>query len=107
MFRLGGRLMLQSGAVAFVVSAVAVAVSVCVLLAAIMKWRRAPLSQSVLVAVVLALPGLFADTAYTLDFSPITGLEPITAGPFAALIIFGNASLLAYALLRQSQALVA
>jgi hypothetical protein len=36
--------------------------------------------------------------AYILNFSLLTGLRPETAGPFAAVLIFGTAVLLAYAL---------
>ena len=48
----------------------------------------------------MALPGLLGDVAYILAFHEITGLDPLTAGPYAALIIFGNAALLAFALVR-------
>ena len=57
-----------------------------------------PPGQVLAAAVVLALPGLFADVAYVLNFSALTGLQPVTAGPFAAVVIFGNAALLTYAL---------
>ena len=49
----------------------------------------------------MTLPGLLGDVAYILNFSRITGLRPTTAGPFAAVLIFGTAVLLAYALVRQ------
>ena len=49
------------------------------------------------------LPGLLGDVGYILAFPQITGLNPVTAGPYAALIIFGNAALLAYALVRARQ----
>ncbi len=100
MFRLGGRLMFESGPWILLLSAVGIAVSVCLLLRTTMTWRKAPLHQSVLIAVVMALPGLFGDVAYVADFSAITGLQPATAGPFAALVIFGIAVLFTYALVR-------
>lgn len=100
MFRLGGKLMFESGLWMLLFSAVGIAVSVCLLLRTTMAWRKAPLHQSVLIAVVMALPGLFGDVAYVSDFSAITGLQPATAGPFAALVMFGNAILLTYSLVR-------
>jgi len=105
MFRLGGRLMFESGPWILLFSAIGIAVSVCLLLRTTMMWRKAPSHQSVLIAVVMALPGLFGDVAYVLDFSAITGLQPTTVGPFAALVIFGNAILLTYALVRSQRTL--
>jgi hypothetical protein len=48
----------------------------------------------------MILPGLFGDVAYIMNFSTITGLQPVTAGPYAAVIVFGTAVLMAYALWR-------
>ena len=104
LFRLGGALMFESGPWVLLAAAVGIAVSVCFLLKATMDWRRAPAAEAVTIAVVMALPGLFGDVAYVLAFARITGLHPVTAGPYAALIIFGNACLLAYALVRARQA---
>ena len=102
MFRLGGAFLFENGWPILAASAVGIAFSVCLLLSSIMSWRKAPASQSVTVAVVMTLPGLAGDVAYILNFSRITGLQPATAGPFAAVLIFGTAVLFAYALARQT-----
>jgi hypothetical protein len=68
-----------------------------------MDWRKAAAKDAVTEAAVMALPGLLGDVAYIMAFPQITGLSPATAGPYAALIIFGNAALLGYALLRARQ----
>ena len=99
-FRFGGHLMFESGPLIVAVSALSIALSVCVLLSTVMNWRRAPPAQSLVVAVVMALPGLFGDVAYIFAFGPITGLKPATAGTFAATVILGNAALLSFALKR-------
>ena len=104
LFRLGGALIFKSGPAILLASALGVAVSVCVLLKATMDWRKAPPAEAVAIAVVMCLPGLLGDVGYILAFPQITGLSPATAGPYAALIIFGNAALLAYALFRARQA---
>lgn len=103
-FRFGGGLLFENGPILLAASAVGIAVTVCILLRSIMTWRKAPVAEAVTVAVAMALPGLFGDVAYTLAFAPITGLQPVTAGPYAALILFGNACLLAYALWLQRRA---
>ena len=100
MFRFGGHLLFESGPWVLLAAAISTAVSVCFLLSATMGWRKAPASSAVTVAVVMALPGLFGDAAYALAFHQITGLAQSAAGAFAALVIFGNAALLAYALVR-------
>ena len=98
MFRFGGHLMFESGPWMVVVSALGIATSVCVLLNTAMAWQGATSVQAIFVAVMMALPGLFGDVAYISGFSAITGLQPLTIAPFAAVLIFGNATLLAYAL---------
>ncbi|MBX3484081.1 DUF5367 family protein [Phenylobacterium sp.] len=103
-FRFGGGLLFGNGPIVLAASAVGVALIVCIVLKSVMTWRRSPPDQAVTVAVAMALPGLFGDVAYTLAFAPITGLSPVTAGPYAALILFGNACLLAYALRLQQRA---
>lgn len=100
MFRFGGALMFESGPAILAASGVGIALSVCLLLKTTMDWRKIALSQSVQVAVVMTLPGLFGDVAYVLAFNRITGLKPETAGPYAAVVIFGTAALYLYALLR-------
>ena len=107
MFRLGGRLLFESGTFALALSGVAIAVTVCLLLNGVMGWRKAPASQALVVAVVMALPGLFGDVAYVLVFSIVTGLPAAAAGPYAAIVIFGNAALLAFALYRAWPSLTA
>ena len=64
-----------------------------------MGWRKIPASQALTSAVVMTLPGLFGDVAYILNFGALTGLKPDTAGPFAAVLIFGTAVLLGYGLM--------
>ena len=104
MFRFGGALLFENGPWVLLATAVGIALSVCLLLGAVMGWRKAPAAQSVTVAVVMSLPGLFGDVAYILGFSRITGLQAATAGPYAAVVIFGTAVLMAYALARQARA---
>jgi hypothetical protein len=104
MFRFGGHLMFESGPLAILISAVVIAASVCLLLNATMAWRGASAAQAVTIAVAMALPGLFGDAAYILAFPIITGLKPLTVAPYAAVIVFGNAVLLAFAVLRAETA---
>ena len=100
LFRLGGALLFENGPLVQAAAALGIAGSVCLLLKATMDWRKAAPATAVTVAVVMALPGLFGDVAYVLAFPQITGLKPLTAVPYAAVILFGNAVLLAYALWR-------
>ena len=100
MFRFGGAIMFENGPWILAASGVGVALSVCLLLKTTMDWRKIGPAQSVPVAVVMTLPGLFGDVAYILAFSRITGLRPETAGPYAAVVIFGTAALYLYALFR-------
>lgn len=100
MFRLGGKFLFESGPLVLALSALGIAGSVCFLLKATMDWRKLRPQEAVTVAVIMALPGLLGDVAYILAFPQVTGLDPLTAGPYAALIIFGNAALLGYALFR-------
>ena len=101
--RLGGALMFETGPASLALSAAAIALSVCLLLRAIMGWRGAPAASSVTVAAVLILPGLFCDVAYILNFSAVTGLRP-TAAAYAVTIFFATGVLLAYALIRAAPA---
>ena len=98
-FRFGGALMFESGLPILMASGGGVGLSVCLLLRSIMGWRKIAASQALTAAVVMTLPGLFGDVAYILNFSALTGLKPETAGPFAAVLIFGTAVLLGYGLL--------
>ena len=103
MFRLGAHFMFESGWPIFALCAVGVAFSVCLLLRTTMVWRKASPADAVTIAVTMALPGLIGDVIYILAFSAITGLRPEVARSYAALIIFGNAALLGYALVRSSK----
>ncbi len=96
-FRFGGPMLFETGPLVLVASAVGIAVSVCLLLSTTLGWRKLPPSNAVTVAAVMALPGLFGDVALIADFNRLTGMQPATVGPFAAVIVFGNAVLLAYA----------
>ena len=107
MFRFGGAMMFESGPLALLLSAVAIAVAVCLLLRSIMNWRKIARVEAVTAAVILTLPGLFGDVAYILNFSALTGLQPATAGPFAAVLIFGTAVLLTYSVVLARQGLKA
>ena len=103
-FRFGGALMFESGWVAATISAVSIALTVCLLLRSVMDWRRAPIAQSVPVAVAMTLPGLFGDVVYILNFHALTGLKAETASTYAAVVIFGTATLYLYALWRAGRA---
>jgi hypothetical protein len=98
MFRFGGGVMFENGPWVVAASALGIALSVCLLLSSIMGWRKVPASQAVTAAVVMTLPGLFGDVAYVLAFQRITGLGGEAAAAYAAVVIFGTAALLAYAL---------
>jgi hypothetical protein len=87
-FRLGGRILFDNGPL----------VTVIVAFRATMAWRKGRASDAVTIAVLMALPGLFGETARQIVFPWATGL-PVTHAPaFAAVIVFGNAVLLSYAL---------
>ncbi len=101
LFRFGGAFLFESGPAILTAATLGIAAAVCLLLKATMDWRKAPADQSVRVAVVMALPGLFANVAYILAFPLATGLKPETVGSYAAAVVFGNAALLAYALTRR------
>jgi hypothetical protein len=100
-FRFGGGLLFENGPGILALSAAGIALTVCLLLKSIMDWRKAPASQSVTVAVIMTLSGLFGDVVYVLAFHRITGLSQVTAGSYAAVVLFGTAVLFAYALARQ------
>jgi hypothetical protein len=98
-FRLGGRVLFQNGPFVVVCVAIVIAALVCGVFQATFAWRKAERSDAVTVAVIMALPGLFGETARQLVFQAATGL-PAGDGPaFAAVIFFGNAVLLTYAVL--------
>jgi len=68
-----------------------------------MAWRKAPASQAVTIAVIMALPGLFGEAIRQLLFGWATGLATPTAPVFAATIFFGNGVLLTYAVIKQQR----
>lgn len=103
-FRFAGGALFESGALVALLSAVFIAVGVCLIFRTTMRWRKSPESQAVTVAVTMALPGLFGEAARQLLFGWMTGLAPRTQPVFAATIFFGNAVLLTYAIIRQRRA---
>jgi len=103
-FRLGGRILFESGPLVSMIVAVAIAIAVCLVLRVTMTWRKAEESDAVTIAVIMALPGLFGETARQTVFSWATGL-PVDAAPtFDAAIFFGNAVLLTYAVIKARRA---
>jgi hypothetical protein len=100
-FRFFGHALFESGAVITILSAAFIAVAVCLIFRSTMRWRKTAETQAVTVAVVMALPGLFGETARQMLFGWATGLRLETEPVFVATILFGNAALLTYALVRQ------
>jgi hypothetical protein len=98
-FRLGGRMLFESGPLVVALTGVVIAALVCLVFRATMRWRKAPDDQAVTVAVIMALPGLFGEAARQLVFTWATGLRPESASAFDAVIFFGNAALLTYAVM--------
>ena len=96
-FRLGGRFLFENGPVVLVLSSLAIAVAVCLVLTGAMGWRKAPASRAVEIAVVMITPGLFGEVIRLSLFGWATGLRQETAAPFAAVMIFSTAVLLVYA----------
>jgi len=101
-FRLGGRFLFESGPWVTVLVAVVIAALVCLIFRTAMVWRKAPASQAVTVA--MALPGLFGEAARQLVFGWATGLPASAQPAFAAVMLFGNAVLLTYAVVRARRA---
>jgi hypothetical protein len=96
-FRLGGRILFQNGPFVVVCVAIVIAVLVCAVFQGTFSWRKGARSDAVTVAVIMALPGLFGETARQGVFTVATGLPASNAPAFAAVIFFGNAVLLTYA----------
>ena len=96
-FWLGGRTLFESGPLVTVLSAIGIAIAVCMVLRGTMAWRKANPADAVTICVAMALPGLFGEAARQLVFPWATGLAPATQPDFAAAIFFGNGVLLAYA----------
>ena len=96
-FRLGGRVLFENWPAVVILVAVAVAGLVCLTFRATMAWRKGRASDAVTIAVLMALPGLFGETARQIVFPWATGLRATDAPAFAAVIFFGNAVLLTYA----------
>lgn len=99
-FWLGGAALFENGPLVTALSAIGIAVAVCMVLRGTMAWRKADPALSIPMAVVMALPGLFGEAARQLVFPWATGLAPATQPAFAATIFFGNGVLLAYAVWR-------
>ena len=97
-FRLGGRFLFESGPLVTVLVGLVIAALVCAAFRATLAWRKGQPKDAVTVAVVMALPGLFAETARQILFPWATGLGVALAPQFDAVIFFGNAALLSYAL---------
>ncbi len=97
-FRLAGRFLFENGPLVCVIVGLVIAALVCVAFRATLAWRKGRSSDAVTVAVVMALPGLFAETARQVVFPWATGLAIQFAPTFDAVIFFGNAVLLTYAL---------
>ncbi|MEO8927761.1 MAG: DUF5367 family protein [Caulobacteraceae bacterium] len=96
-FRLGGRVLFENGPLIVLLVALVIAVLVCLAFRLAMNWRKTEPSRAVTAAVVMALPGLFGETARQVVFRQATGLRVKDAPAFAAVIFFGNAVLLTYA----------
>lgn len=96
-FRLGGRFLFDSGPLVSASVGLAIAALVCVAFRATLAWRKGRSSDAVTVAVVMALPGLFAEAGRQIVFRWATGLSIESAPTFDAVIFFGNAVLLTYA----------
>ncbi len=97
-FHFGGRILFESGPIVTVLVAAVIALLVCLVFRATFAWRKGRASDAVAIAVIMALPGLFGETARQLVFSWATGLAPTDSPAFSAVIFFGNAVLLTYAL---------
>jgi len=102
-FRLGGRILFENGPVVVAIVAVVIAALVCAALQVAMSWRKARASDAVTIAVVMALPGLFGEAARQVVFPWATGLKVSDAPAFDAVIFFGNAVLLTYAVAKARQ----
>ena len=96
--RLGGTLLFENGPGVSVLVAIVIAIAVCFIFRNTMRWRKAPESEAVEIAVVMALPGLFGETVRQTVFSWATGMSAEADPRFAATIFFGNAILQTYAI---------
>jgi len=106
-FRLGGKMLFENGPLIAGVSAIGIAVAVCLVLRFAMAWRKAPDTQAVTIAVIMALPGLFGEAARQLVFGWATGLDASAQPAFIASILFGNGVLLTYAAIKTLRATAA
>jgi Family of unknown function (DUF5367) len=103
-FRLGGTLLFHNGTLVIAAVAAGVAILVCLAFRVTFAWRKGRRSQAVTAAVLMALPGLFGEAVRQLVFPWATGLAAGDASAFAAVIFFGNAVLLTYAVIVQRRA---
>jgi hypothetical protein len=97
-FRYAGEFLFERGPWIAALSAIVIAISVCLIFRTTLRWRRLPRGQAVTLAVVMGLPGLFGEAVRQLLFVWATGLKPEIQPVFAATLFFGNAALLACAL---------
>ena len=104
-FRLAGRVLFENGPALITISALVIALLVCLIFQRTMIWRKGKAAQAVTVAVIMALPGLFGEAVRQALFSWATGLDVGTAPAFAATMFFGNAVLLTYAVVQSRRAL--
>ena len=103
-FRFGGRTLFESGPWVTALAAIFIAVAVCLIFRSTMRWRKTDETLAVPVAVVMGLPGLFGEGLRQLLFGWATGLRIETAPVFAATLFFGNACLLAFAMVKARRA---
>lgn len=103
-FWLGGKWLFESGPWIMALTAVVIAVLVCLIFRSTLRWRGTVETECLSVAVAMLLPGLFGEALRQVFFHFATGLRPDTQPGFAASIIFGNAVLLGYALWKQQKA---
>lgn len=99
-FRLGGPFLFEGGRAMTIAVAAFIAAAVCLIFRSTMRWRGTQESEALVVAVVMLLPGLFGEAARQSFFTWATGLEVGAAPSFSAIMFFGNAVLISYALMR-------
>ena len=104
-FRLGGRILFENGPAVIVIVTLVVAALVCGAFQLAMNWRKAKAADAVTIAVFMALPGLFGEAARQVVFPWATGLKLSDAPAFDAVIFFGNAVLLTYAVVKARRAI--
>jgi hypothetical protein len=103
-FRLGSSWLFENGP--FVTGSVTIfiALAVCTIFRSAMRWRGTRQTEALTVAVSMLLPGLFCESVRQSMFSWATGLLISTAPRFSAIMFFGNAVLITYALIIERRA---